>query len=128
MKLGKFDSDRTVSFIPPDGEFDLAKYRTTDNINLPFKVLPIVKEIGRSRVEASITVKSNFSAKMFGTNVVVKIPTPKNTALCHIICTAGRAKYIPEQEGIIWKIRRFPGDTGTYKPYGTLNLSSKYQS
>lgn len=111
VKLGKFDSDRTVTFVPPDGEFELMKYRTTENINLPFKILPIVKEIGRSRVEASITVKSNFNSKLFGTGVVVKIPAPKNTAVCNIICTMGRARYIPEQEGIVWKIRKFPGDT-----------------
>lgn len=111
VKLGKFDTDRTISFIPPDGEFELMKYRTTENINLPFKILPIVKEIGRSRVEASITVKSNFNSKMFGTGVIIRIPTPKNTAVCHIICTMGRARYIPEQDGIVWKIRKFPGDT-----------------
>lgn len=70
----------------------------------------MVKEVGRSRVEASITVKSCFDAKLFGLNVVVKIPTPKNTATCKIICTNGRAKYIPEQDAIVWKVRRFPGD------------------
>jgi AP-2 complex subunit mu-1 len=111
VKLGKFDTDRTISFVPPDGEFELMKYRTTENINLPFKILPIVKEIGRSRVEASITVKSNFNSKMFGTGVIIRIPTPKNTAVCHIICTMGKARYIPEQDGIVWKIRKFPGDT-----------------
>jgi hypothetical protein len=26
VKLGKFDSDRTISFVPPDGEFVLMKY------------------------------------------------------------------------------------------------------
>jgi hypothetical protein len=26
VKLGKFDSDRTISFIPPDGEFELMRY------------------------------------------------------------------------------------------------------
>eukprot|EP01111_Echinosteliopsis_oligospora_P003930 TRINITY_DN1617_c0_g1_i1.p1 TRINITY_DN1617_c0_g1~~TRINITY_DN1617_c0_g1_i1.p1 ORF type:complete len:436 (+),score=99.34 TRINITY_DN1617_c0_g1_i1:203-1510(+) len=111
VKLGKFDTDRTISFIPPDGEFELMKYRTTENINLPFKILPIVKEIGRSRVECAITVKSNFNSKMFGTGVVIRIPTPKNTAVCHIMCTAGKAKYMPDQDGIVWRIRRFPGDT-----------------
>lgn len=25
VKLGKFDNDRTISFIPPDGEFELMK-------------------------------------------------------------------------------------------------------
>lgn len=26
VRLGKFDSDRTISFIPPDGEFELMRY------------------------------------------------------------------------------------------------------
>lgn len=38
VKLGKFDQDRTISFIPPDGSFELMRYRATENINLPFKV------------------------------------------------------------------------------------------
>lgn len=25
VKLGKFDNDRTISFVPPDGEFELMK-------------------------------------------------------------------------------------------------------
>ena len=25
VKLGKFDSDRTINFIPPDGEFELMR-------------------------------------------------------------------------------------------------------
>ena len=30
VKLGKFDSDRTISFIPPDGEFELMRYNPPD--------------------------------------------------------------------------------------------------
>lgn len=26
VRLAKFENDRTISFIPPDGEFDLIKY------------------------------------------------------------------------------------------------------
>lgn len=26
VKLGKFDSDRTISFVPPDGEFELMRF------------------------------------------------------------------------------------------------------
>ncbi|GAM27654.1 hypothetical protein SAMD00019534_108300 [Acytostelium subglobosum LB1] len=111
VRLGKFDSDRTISFVPPDGEFELMKYRSTEHINLPFKVIPMVKEMGRTRIECSVTVKSNFNSKMFGTNVKVLIPTPKNTAVCKIVVAAGKAKYIPEQDAIVWRIRRFPGDT-----------------
>jgi len=49
VKLDEFDSDRTISFVPPDGEFEMMRYRATSNVNLPFKVQPIVEEIGRSR-------------------------------------------------------------------------------
>jgi len=110
VKLGKFDSDRTVSFIPPDGEFELMKYRTTENINMPFRVISNVKEVGRTRIEADVTVKSTFGPKLNGVNVVIKIPTPKNTALCKILVKgAGKAKYDSTSGGIVWRIRRFPG-------------------
>ena len=49
VKLTKFDADRTITFVPPDGEFELMKYRITDNITLPFKVVPIVEERGDTR-------------------------------------------------------------------------------
>ncbi len=54
MRLGQFDQDRTISFVPPDGEFELMKYRVTQNVNLPFKVIPVVTEVGRTRVEFDI--------------------------------------------------------------------------
>ena len=44
VRLGKFDADRTITFIPPDGEFDLMKYRVTENINVPFRLIPTVQE------------------------------------------------------------------------------------
>ena len=44
VRLGKFDADRTITFIPPDGEFELMRYRVTDNINLPFRIIPVVRE------------------------------------------------------------------------------------
>src|ERR1700743_1461663 len=80
VKLGKFDSDRIISFVPPDGEFELMRYRATETVNLPFKVHPIVREIGTTKVEYSIAIKANYGSKLFATNIVVRIPTPLNTA------------------------------------------------
>ncbi len=39
VRLGNFDVDRSITFIPPDGEFELMKYRVTDKLNQPFKVI-----------------------------------------------------------------------------------------
>ncbi len=32
VRLSRFETDRTISFIPPDGEFDLMTYRLTTNV------------------------------------------------------------------------------------------------
>lgn len=32
VRLARFDNDRTISFIPPDGAFDLMSYRLSQNI------------------------------------------------------------------------------------------------
>lgn len=104
VKLGKFDTDRTISFIPPDGEFELMKYRTTENVNLPFKVHPVVTEIGKTRVEYNINIKANFSPKLYANNVVLKIPTPLNSAKVEVkVGAGGKAKYNPAENCIIWK-------------------------
>ena len=109
VQLGKFDTDRTISFVPPDGEFELMRYRSTENVNLPFKVHAIVREVGTTKVEYSIAVRANYGTKLFATNVVIRIPTPLNTANITQRTTQGKAKYEPESNCIVWKIARFVG-------------------
>jgi AP-2 complex subunit mu-1 len=109
--LGKFDRERAISFIPPDGEFELMKYRTTQQIEIPFQIVPIVKEISKTRMEVKVSISSIFKKDMNGEDVKMLIPLPKNTATCKIFAQTGRAKYSPEVDGILWKIKRFPGET-----------------
>jgi len=42
VRLGRFDRDRSITFIPPDGLFEVMTYRVSSNINLPFKVTPVI--------------------------------------------------------------------------------------
>jgi hypothetical protein len=51
VNLGRYNAEKVVSFVPPDGEFELMKYRCQDGISSPFTVLPVVTEHGRTRVE-----------------------------------------------------------------------------
>ncbi|EME81563.1 uncharacterized protein MYCFIDRAFT_32614 [Pseudocercospora fijiensis CIRAD86] len=111
VKLSSFTSDRTISFIPPDGSFQLMSYRCSENVNLPFKVHAIVNEIGRSKVEYSIAIRANYGAKLFATNVSVRIPTPLNTANTTHRTSQGKAKYVPAENVIEWKIARFTGQS-----------------
>jgi len=105
-----FDNDKSISFIPPDGQFELMKYRVQNNILAPFKLLGlIVREIGKTKVEIRLTIKSIFNKRLYGKNVVVVIPVPPNTAKCNSRVSAGKAVYNSKISAIEWSIKRFPG-------------------
>ena len=96
-------------FVPPDGSFELMTYRITENINLPFKIMPVVNEFGK-KIEIRVKLRSIYDKTIFATNVALKVPCPKNTAIVNNSAGIGRAKYEPEQGGIIWRVKKFPGD------------------
>eukprot|EP00270_Netrium_digitus_P001922 TRINITY_DN12130_c0_g1_i2.p1 TRINITY_DN12130_c0_g1~~TRINITY_DN12130_c0_g1_i2.p1 ORF type:complete len:449 (-),score=111.01 TRINITY_DN12130_c0_g1_i2:330-1676(-) len=111
VNLTRFNAEKTVSFVPPDGEFELMKYRITEGINLPFRVLPTIRELGRTRLEVNVKVKSVFGAKMFALGMVVKVPVPKHTARATFTTSAGKAKYNSAVDALVWKVKKFPGQT-----------------
>ena len=126
VRLGKFESERTISFVPCDGEFELMKYRITQNIYLPFTVIPILLEHGRSRVEYEIKIKANFTDKLSATNLVMRIPTPKNTAKYKYTAGSGDLKYVPQDSCLLWTIDKFPGNAAfTLKAEVSMTASLK---
>ncbi|KAL7422227.1 clathrin associated protein complex medium subunit [Cryptotrichosporon argae] len=109
VRLGKFDENRSITFIPPDGEFELMRYRSTSNINLPFRLQTHVVEPTKSRVEYTIHLRASFDPKLNANDVVLKIPTPLNTTKVDAKVAIGKAKYVPGENHIVWKIPRMQG-------------------
>jgi len=109
VKLSKFETEHSISFVPPDGEFELMRYRTTKDISLPFRVIPLVREVGRTKMEVKVVLKSNFKSSLLAQKIEVRIPTPLNTSGVHLICMKGKAKYKAAENAIVWKIKRIGG-------------------
>lgn len=87
VRLSKFETDRTISFVPPDGEFELMSYRLNTNVSpvsllLIFKVKPIiwveaiVESHKGSRVEYMVKAKSQFKERSTAVNVNIFVPVP----------------------------------------------------
>jgi len=112
VRLARFENERIVSFVPPDGEFILMKYRSTDRITTPFRILSQIKYASENLMDYEVTIVSEFPAKLFGLKVNITIPSPPNTAVCKtVIKGPGKAKYDAQAGGIVWRIKRFPGHT-----------------
>ncbi|KAF1781859.1 Mu homology domain [Phytophthora cactorum] len=72
-------------------------------------IMPAYQEQGTTRLSVTLKLASLFSPRLFATNVVIKIPTPPNTARAKINVPIGRAKHEPENHAIVWRIRKFQG-------------------
>ena len=48
-----------------------SRYRTTKDISLPFRIIPLVREVGRQKMEVKVVVKSNFKPSLLAQKVEV---------------------------------------------------------
>lgn len=110
VRLGKFDSERTITFIPPDGEFELMRYRVTAP-SQPFRLLPNITEQGKTKLVANLKVTADFPAELRATNVVIRIPMPPTAATARITVDRGRARYEPGERALVWRIATFQGQS-----------------
>ena len=93
VKLSKFESDRSIGFIPPDGEFELMRYRTTKEITLPFRIIPLVRETVKNHMEIRVIIKAMFKATLQAQSIEVRIPIPPNTSDVKLTSNKGKPKH-----------------------------------
>ena len=60
-----------ISFIPPDGDFELISYRLDVKVKPLFSVDVIIERKSTTKIEFLIKAKSNFKSKSTANNVEV---------------------------------------------------------
>lgn len=79
VRLAKFDADRTICFIPPDGDFELMSYRMTPSaMKPPIWVECVIEHWSASRIEYLIKARSQLKKKTNANNVEIVIPVPED--------------------------------------------------
>eukprot|EP01126_Amoeba_proteus_P049703 TRINITY_DN5828_c0_g1_i4.p1 TRINITY_DN5828_c0_g1~~TRINITY_DN5828_c0_g1_i4.p1 ORF type:complete len:353 (-),score=52.83 TRINITY_DN5828_c0_g1_i4:137-1195(-) len=109
VSLSRFESDKVISFIPPDGKFELLSYRLTTHIKPLFWVEAMVESHAHSRIEYVIKVKSQFKARSVASDVKIIIPVPPDADSPKFKQSVGTVTYVPERDSIIWAIKQFSG-------------------
>jgi len=109
VRLTRFENDRTISFIPPDGNFDLMNYRLSQNIRPLIWIDAMVERHSRSRTEYLVKAKSQFKERSSAMNVQIDIPLPSDATTPTVRTSQGSAAYEPDNEALVWRIKSFPG-------------------
>jgi len=109
VRLVRFETDRTISFIPPDGEFELMSYRLTTSLKPLITLETTITTHGRSRVDFSVRARSTFKNRSYANNVDILIPVPPDVDSPAFSAPIGTVTYVPDLECIKWSIRQLPG-------------------
>ena len=108
VRLARFENDRTISFIPPDGAFDLLTYRLNTHVKPLVWVETSVEPVG-SRIEYMVKAKSQFKSRSIANNVEIFIPVPSDVDSPSFKASIGTVTYIPDKDCIMWSIKQFYG-------------------
>jgi hypothetical protein len=76
VRLARFDNDRTISFIPPDGSFELMTYRLATAVKPLLWVDCHVERHSATRVEYIVKARSQFKERSNATGVQITLPVP----------------------------------------------------
>ncbi|CAH2351851.1 AP-1 complex subunit mu-1-I [[Candida] railenensis] len=112
VRLSKFENERIITFIPPDGEFQLMSYRLS---SAQFLMKPLIlvncktKVHKHSRIEILCSVKAQIKKKSTANNVEVIIPIPEDADTPKFTPEYGTVKWYPERSEVVWKLKTFPG-------------------
>ncbi|NXV05959.1 AP1M2 protein, partial [Cettia cetti] len=134
VRLSRFDNDRTISFIPPDGDFELMSYRLHTQVKPLIWIESIIEKFSHSRVEIMVKVspggsprpsgtparpltppagplqaKGQFKKQSVANGVEISVPVPSDADSPKFKTTVGSARYLPERNVVIWSIKSFPG-------------------
>lgn len=117
VKLSDFNKDRTITFIPPDGVFELMTYRVSENVIIPFKIFCNIIETPTPNnpsvpcaIDLDLNVKSLFDHELYAQDVVLKITIPKNAANVRTHTNTGKAKHEVDKSAIVWRAKKLFGE------------------
>lgn len=109
VRLSRFDNDRTISFIPPDGDFELMSYRLSTAAKPLIWIESVIERFSHSRLEILVKAKGQFKKQSVATGVEIAVPVPSDADSPRFKASAGTARYVPERNVVIWTIKSFPG-------------------
>ncbi|MEW5310417.1 MAG: hypothetical protein WDW38_002216 [Sanguina aurantia] len=83
--LESFDIDRTISLVPPDGEFALMNYRTSHGFKPPFRVTTSLEADPASDFKAILVLHlwCEVPAERAASGLEVEVPTPRCVQRVH---------------------------------------------
>jgi len=120
VRYARWEHDKVLSFVPPDGQFKLMNYRVKGQLQMPLYVKPqIIFHDNGGRVNVMVGPKNNNTKPI--ESVVVTIPFPKSILSANLTANMGSVQYDEQAKVCKWNIGKLPKEK-TPQLTGTVSL------
>lgn len=123
VRYSRWEHDKVLSFVPPDGSFKLMNYRVKGQLQMPIYVKPQIS-FQAGRVNVMVGPKNNMNKTVEA--VVVSIPFPKAVASTSLTANVGSIQYDEQSKVAKWNIGKLPKEK-TPQLTGTITLATGAQ-
>uniref|UniRef100_T1L4X5 MHD domain-containing protein n=1 Tax=Tetranychus urticae TaxID=32264 RepID=T1L4X5_TETUR len=108
VRYRRWESERVLSFIPPDGNFRLMSYTigAQNIVSIPIFVRHLIsfREVGGGKMEIRVGPKQTNGRTLDG--VVLEIPMPKTVLNVNLSPNQGKYSFDPVSKLLVWEIGR----------------------
>ena len=114
VQTHSFDSDRSITFAPPDGVTTIFNYRTSRSCPPPFNITPVFENKQAKVVVVRVMIQSTYAAEAYANDVEVRFQCPVeiSNATCEIASSVSdtqSSEFDSKTRQVIWRIRKFKG-------------------
>lgn len=111
VDLDEYERTGTISFVPPDGKFDLLTYRVKDDVDRRplFRLSHKTEVKAGSRIQITCSITANYKRRQSCTFVEFRFPVPQDCDSPRSKISQGNIVYAPEDQAVIWRLKDFGG-------------------
>lgn len=109
VNLAATNEDRSITFIPPDGHFELASYRLSSGVAPLIWIDSTRKSLGSTRLQYKIKLSTLFKERFSAQEIKVIIPVESDATNPEVQCKVGQVTYCPEESCISWTLKNISG-------------------
>ncbi|CAN7992752.1 unnamed protein product [Ixodes hexagonus] len=112
VRFRRWESERVLSFVPPDGNFRLMSYHIGSQsiVAIPIYVRHQItfREAGGGRMDITLGPKQTMGKPV--DDVVLEIPMGKTVLNVTLVCSQGKYSFDPVSKNLVWEVGRIePG-------------------
>lgn len=111
VRLHRFETERSITFIPPDQKFDLLSYRISSATTKPLISCSIKEIADRGSTTYMLKLETGFPNHLSAKLITVLVPVPLDADTPSFRPSHGVCKYMPADSVFEWRLKAVEGKT-----------------